>query len=131
MLMLHLRRLAALVILASVVVVPAVAFADDPPPDGTHEAEHKFPMAATEFRAHIAARIERHRSKMEEHIAARQLPKERADEVRARFAAGVAQINAKVDAACADGTVTREEAMQVRELARSLMGHHGGEGQQK
>ena len=36
----------------------------------------------------------------------------------------VAQITAKVDEVCADGTVTKDEAEAVHELSRSLLHHH-------
>ena len=48
-----------------------------------------------------------------------------AKELRSKFDAGVAKVNAEVAKATADGTVTKEEAGAVRKLSRELRGHHG------
>ena len=94
------------------------------PSDVQQEGDQKFPMAAAEFRQHVTDRVAKARVKMEEHIASKQLPQDKADAHRARFQIAVDQITAKVDEVCADGTVTKEEALAVRELARSLLHHH-------
>ncbi len=81
-------------------------------------------MAAAEFRDHVTKRLEKARAHVEEFIVSKQIPREKADEIRAHFDAAVAQIGSKVDEVCADGTVTKEEAEAVHELVRSLL-HHG------
>jgi hypothetical protein len=119
------RFLPALALAAGLCALPVAAHAQPPSPAGLHdEAEPKFPMTAAEFRERVSRRIEQARAKMEEHIAEKQLPADRADEHRARFRAAVAQISTKVDEVCADGTVTREEAEAVHELAKSLLHRH-------
>jgi hypothetical protein len=122
-----LRRVLPIAVLVALAGAPLAARADTPPAGTGQEGEHRFPMAAADFRPMIAQRIDRHRTRMEAHIVERQLPKERADELRAKFNAGVTQINAKVDAVCADGTVTRDEAQDVRDLVHSLLRHHAEE----
>ena len=52
-------------------------------------------------------------------------------EILKRFAAGAAQVNQLVEQVCADGTVTAEEAKQVRNLAKSLRPHHKRERREK
>ena len=118
-------RIATFVLAAalSAFAVPALAEPAHPAESARKEgAEKKFPMPAAEFRAHVATRQEKARARMEEHAA--RLPKDQADEARARFAAALTEINAKVDAVCADGTVTKEEAHEVKALTKSLLHHH-------
>src|SRR5438105_13374151 len=113
----------ALAAALSAVAIPAFALpAQTTPTERKEGADKKFPMPAADFRAHVAKREAKARAKMEEHIA--KLPKEKADEVRAKFASAVAKIKEKVDAVCADGTVTKEEAHEVNALAKSLWHHH-------
>jgi hypothetical protein len=119
------RLLAALALVAAASALPLAAHAQPPAPADLHdEAEPKFPMPAAEFRDRVSRHIEEARLRMEQHIADKQLPADRADEHRARFRAAVAQIQVKVDEVCADGKVTQEEAEAVHELARSLLHHH-------
>ncbi|MGD0523632.1 MAG: hypothetical protein ABSE49_00740 [Polyangiaceae bacterium] len=119
------RFLFALAIAGGLSALPVAAHAQPPVPAGLHdEAEPKFPMSAAEFRDRVSRRIEQARVKMEEHITEKQLPADKADEHRARFRAAIAQLNTKVDEVCADGTVTKEEAEAVHELAKSLLHHH-------
>jgi hypothetical protein len=99
-----------------------------PPQDSEHEASRKYPMTAADFQKLVGERIEQHRARMESHISSKQLPADKAEELRARFKAAVAQVNAKVDEVCADGTVTLAEAQEVHELARSLLHHHHASG---
>jgi hypothetical protein len=60
---------------------------------------------------------------MEKHAA--KLNAEEAKVLRAKFDAGAAKINAEVDKAVADGTVTKDEADNVRKVSREVRGHHG------
>jgi hypothetical protein len=108
--------------------VPALAEPRHDPAGQHGEAEaKKFPMPASAFRDHVRARTEKRRARMEEHIAKQRLTKDQADARRAHFQAAVARLNAKVDEVCADGTVTHDEARQVRALSRELF-HHGQHG---
>jgi hypothetical protein len=103
--------------------VPAAAYSQPPALAGMQdERDAKFPMTAAEYREHVSRHLEKARARMEEHIG--QLPADQAEARRAHFKAAVAQINAKVDEVCADGTVTKDEADAVRELSRSLLHHH-------
>jgi hypothetical protein len=108
---------------ASLVAVPAFAKGD-----GNGHGKANFPMPAAEFKAKIDARTAKAKEHMEERAA--KLPADQAKELRAKFDAGTAQINAEVAKVTADGTVTAEEAKQVREVAKSARphgkgGHHG------
>jgi len=117
----------ALALGAILCALPAAAFAQSPsraaPAGVTEERDAKFPMTAADFRERVSAHLEKARVRIEEHITARQLPQDKADEVRAKFRQAIAKINAKVDEACADGTVTKEEADAVHELSHALLHH--------
>jgi nicotinamide mononucleotide adenylyltransferase len=102
--------------------LPVAAHTQSPAPASIQdERDAKFPMTAAEFREHVSQHLTKARARMEEHVA--RLPAEEAQARRAHFEAAVAQISAKVDEVCADGTVTKEEAEAVHELSRSLLHH--------
>ena len=103
---------AAVLALASLVAVPAFAKGD---------GNAKFPMAAAEFKAKVDARTAKAKERMEQRAA--KLPADQAKELRAKFDAGTAQIDAEVAKATADGTVTKDEAQKVREVAKTARPH--------
>jgi hypothetical protein len=107
-------KIAFLVSLALGTLVAVPAFADK---DGAHAS---FPMPAAEFKQKVEAR----RAKMKQHIEerAQKLSAAEAKELREKFAARSAKVDAEVAKAVADGTVTADEAKAVRAAA----GHGGG-----
>ncbi|MDB5215922.1 MAG: hypothetical protein JWO86_3849 [Myxococcaceae bacterium] len=118
---------ATVLALATLVAVPAFAApaqgraaapAKTQRAEGDKGAKH-FPMPAAEFQAKVNARQTKARARMEEKAA--QLPADQAKELRARFDANIAKVNAEVAKAVADGTVTKEEAQAVRAASP----HHG------
>ena len=125
------RTLARLVFFAAAafLVSPARGAHADPPPDESQgdpgeEGSHlQYPVTAAVFRVHYAQRVTQARSRMEKHIVDHQLDQAKADALRARFQSALTQVNAKVDEVCSDGTVTRDEAIAVHELAKSLRHH--------
>ena len=116
---------AAMLAISTLVAVPAFAApAQSNVPSKTQRAEGEkgqkhFPMPAAEFQAKVNARQTKARAHMEEKAA--QLPADQAKELRARFDANIAKVNAEVAKAVADGTVTKEEAQAVRAASP----HHG------
>jgi hypothetical protein len=105
--------------LASLVAVPAFA-------KGKGDHAKNFPMPAAEFKSKVDARTAKARQRMEEKATG--LAADHAKELRAKFDSGVAQVNAEVSKATADGTVTLEEAKKVREVAKSVRPHGKGHG---
>lgn len=105
---------AAVLALASLVAVPAFAKGD---------GGAKFPMPAAEFKAKVDARTAKAKERMEQRAA--KLPADQAKELRAKFDAGVAKVNAEVAKATADGSVTKEEAKAVRRVVKELRPGHG------
>jgi hypothetical protein len=90
----------------------------------------QFPMPAATFQARIAKHREKAHARLEAHIAKKNLPADKAAAVRAKMAAAEAVVNQEVAKVVADGTVTKEEAKQVREVARAQRpnkGHKKGE----
>jgi hypothetical protein len=77
------------------------------------KGEHiAFPVPAATFKQHVDERMAKARAHMEERAS--KLPADQAKELRAKFEAGAAAMNAEVAKAIADGTVTKEEAQAVR-----------------
>jgi hypothetical protein len=100
--------------LATLIAVPAMA--------GDKGAS--FPMPAAAFQQKVTARQAKAREHMEKRAST--LPADQAKDLRAKFDAGVVKVNAEVAKATADGTVTKEEAMAVKKVAREAHPHHGG-----
>jgi hypothetical protein len=119
------------VALAALVSVPAIAQAatDAGPAEHAHGGHAKFPMTAAEFKTKVDSRLAKAREHMEKEAAT--LPADKAREKRAEFERGVVRVNQEVGRVGADGKVTKEEAKEVRKVAReSKVGgrHHGGRG---
>ena len=107
-------------------LVPATrAHADAPADESGEEAQThlQYPATAEVFRAHVNQRISNARARLEQHIVDQQVEPDKAAKLRARFQAAVVVLGGKVDAVCADGTVTHEEAHEVHELAKELRHH--------
>lgn len=85
-----------------------------------------FPMKGDEFQKHIEAKVAKMRAKMESRLTEKQVPADKAKEIRANFDAGVAKLSATTKEVTADGVVTQDEAQKVREVAKSMRPHRGG-----
>jgi hypothetical protein len=110
--MMRSKIVAVVVALSALVALPALA-------DEAKGSRPSFPMSAATFKQRVEAR----QAKAREHFEKRasQLPADQAKELRDRFAATAAKVDAEVAKAIADGTVTKEEADAVRAAAP-----HGG-----
>ena len=80
-------------------------------------------MPAATFQRHVEARLQRANARMENEIRQNNLPDAQAKELRAHFNTVAAQVEAVVQKVSADGTVTFDEAREVRAVARQLWGH--------
>lgn len=94
------------VVLALGALVAIPAFADE------GKGGKSFPMPAAQFKEHVAA----HQAKARQHMEQRasKLDASQAKELRAKFDARTAAVNAEVAKVIADGTVTKDEAHAVR-----------------
>jgi len=100
---------------ATATTVPAMA----------RENPQDFPMPAATFQRHVDKRIQRAKARMENDIREGNLTDAQAKEVRAHFNTVAADVEVEVQKVCADGTVTLEEAKEVRSVGRPLWRHHG------
>ena len=84
----------------------------------------KFPMKAAEFQQKVDARTVKAREHMEKRLTKHSATDTQKKEARAKFDAGVAEIQKVVSVATADGVVTKDEAQKVREKAKEV--RHAG-----
>lgn len=143
-------RSAAIALSLAVVAAPAAALADEgkrPAPadqadkkDGEHgknkgkrDGEKRgnrkgrgigevpqFPVEAKKFQEMVEARIAKAREHMESALATHGVPEPMRAMIRKDFEEGAAAIREAAKKAAADGSVTKEEAKDVRELSREL-----------
>lgn len=134
------RIVTAFALALSLASASAVALADaGRAPAARHErgdqAEKakKFPMPAAEFQQKATARATKARERMEKRLSEKQVPSEKANEIRAKFNETQAKVASKVTEVCADGTVTLDEAKAVGAVAHAGRPHkaHGKKGSKK
>ena len=121
------RPLAVALCLAFV-AAPTVAFAGDASaPAGAKakdEAGRKkriaFPIPADKFEKRVEKGIEKARGRMESHMKEKNLPEADRAARRKAFDASATEVRAAAKRAAQDGTVTKDEAKEVRKLAKSL-----------
>jgi hypothetical protein len=121
-------RLAAALLAAATFAVPMTSFAETAPPAPVeHGHKHhgdkdkvQFPMKADEFRAMVEKKIERVKARVEKGMAQHKLPADKRVEITKAVDEAAKQVRTAVDKAATDGSVTKEEAKQVRELADQL-----------
>lgn len=90
--------------------------------------DQKYPMPAAEFKAKQDAHVAKGRARMEERIKSKNLSAEQAKALRERFQLRVAKVSQVVAKVTADGTVTKEEAKEVRAVAHEGRGRGRGKG---
>ncbi len=123
------------VALLALSVVPATAFADGSAPRTGAETsrgvrqdkreKESFPMPAADFKTKVENRIVKAREHLTTSLGKHDVPAPKQKEILAKFDAGAVKVRAELEKVCADGTVTKEEAHAVRELARELRGNKG------
>ena len=133
-------RSVALALSLAVAAAPAIALAEDGgrpaqaeksgkhgKGQGKHEGKGKgegkrlqFPIAAQKFHEHIEARISKQRARVEQAMEKRSVPEATRAQVRKELDIGSAAVRDIVKRVGADGSVTREEAREVRELTKEI-----------
>lgn len=120
-------RYAAFFIAAATFAIPMTSFAETKPAGVEHGHKHhgdkdkaQFPMKADEFRAMVEKRIEKVKARVEKGMEQHKIPAAQRAEISKAVDEAAKQVRGAVDKAAADGTVTKEEAKQVRELAEQL-----------
>jgi len=120
----------------SLTALPAIAYAGGNGKDAAGHVKDKgekgekaqFPMKAAPFRAKVESRITKGRERLVAHLTKKNVAADKQKEILAKFDAATQQVRDATDKVCADGTVTKDEAKSVRELAKSLrhQGHDKG-----
>lgn len=100
--------------------IPMTAFAGDKAPVTETKKPPRFPMTAESFNKLIENRIAKIRERLSEKLAKHKVPEAKQAEIKKDFEAGAAAIRAAAAKAAADGTVTKEEAKDVRRLAKDI-----------
>lgn len=128
-------RLAAALLAAATFAVPMTSFAETTTPAPVaHGHKHhggkdkaQFPMKADEFRVMVEKKIEKVKARVEKGMEKHKLPAAQRVAITRAVDDAAKQVRAEVDKAATDGTVTKEEAKQVRELAKELSSKVRGE----
>ena len=126
-------RLAAALVAAATFAVPMTSFADEKPASAPTEARHEhggahhgskdkaqFPMKADEFRVMVEKKIEKIKARVEKGMDQHKVSAAQRTVIAKAVDDAAKQVRGAVDKASADGTVTKEEAKQGRELAEQL-----------
>ena len=89
--------------------------------DNGKKGEHakNFPMKADVFKKHVDARLAKAREKLATALEKRKVSEEERNATLKRFDDGAVKVRAAADRAGKDGTVTLEEAKDVRAVAKA------------
>lgn len=121
-------RVVAVLALAIAFLAPSAARAEAKPAAPVaakatakkHAKAEKKGIPVEKLRHEIDGRIARAREKLEHNIEKKKLSAEKSAAARNEFNAGVVHVRAKLDAVSKGGIVTREDAREVRVLARQI-----------
>ena len=119
-------RPVAVAIALTIGAAPLTAFAQDKADTakdaGEHHKKHEqhFPMKAEHFEKMVERRIEKSRAHLDKMIVDNRVPEALAKEMRKDFEDGAVAVRTLAKRAEDDGTVTKEEAKEVHELAKTL-----------
>jgi hypothetical protein len=87
---------------------------------GEKHGKKHFPMKADEFKKHVENRITRSIEKLDTVLAKRNVPVAKRAEIKKDVEAAAVLVRAAAARVAADGTVTKEEAKEVRGLAKDM-----------
>jgi hypothetical protein len=128
------RTLVAALALA-IFAIPAVASAQPGPGDGPRGPEQyekakrgnkakrnkrRFPMKGERFVSIINKRVKKMAARIDRRLDKRNVPPELQAKIKADFAKASSQIQGAAAQAASDGTVTKQEAKKVRQLAKKM-----------
>ena len=116
-----LARIASALIAASSLLIPLAARAETKaPPAAHHRAESAFPMQSDAFKKLVDDRIDRLKAHLERGLSRRSLTAEQKSDIEKAMDGAVKDLHAAIDKVSAAGTVTREEAKQIKTLSEQL-----------
>lgn len=113
-------RSIAIALSLAVAAAPAAALADDSGSAAQGKKGKHFPIEAAKFQKSVEKRLSKARERLERAMEKRGVPEATRAQVRKELEAGSVMVRAAAQRAGADGTVTAEEAKQVRDLAKKL-----------
>ena len=88
--------------------------------EGAREGHRRFPIDARKFQDRIGKRIVKSREHLERALTNPKVSDAVKAKIRKDFEASAAEVEAAAKRAGADGSVTKEEAKQVRDVAKAL-----------
>jgi uncharacterized protein YajQ (UPF0234 family) len=116
-----LSRIASALITASALTFSFSAAAETKAPPAAHHAqESAYPMKAETFKKLVDGRLDRLKAHLEQGLAKRSLSSEQKAEIEKAMDGAVKELHSAVDKVGADGTVSREEAKQIKALSETL-----------
>jgi hypothetical protein len=117
-----LARLASALIAVSSFVFPLAAMAETKAPAGRHDHHtgDAFPMKAEVFQKLVNGKIDRMKGHFDHGLEKRSLSAAQKTEIEKSMGDAMKELHAAVDKVAADGTVTKDEAKQVKELSDQL-----------
>lgn len=104
----------------SIFALPMVAHAEGKDRSAEVKKERKFPMPAESFNKHIEKRLAKAREHLVKALDKNNAPAATKAQATKDFDAGAAAVRALSAKVAADGTVTADEAKQVRGLSKEL-----------
>jgi hypothetical protein len=123
------RPVAVASVLFALVAIPSAALAcDDHENTSGHASkdekakrhDHKFPVKTDEFKQMVEKRIAHARERLQGALAAHSVPEGIQAQIKKEFEDGANVVRAAAARVGADGTVTKDEAKEVKQLARKL-----------
>ncbi|MCK6591103.1 MAG: hypothetical protein L6Q76_26420 [Polyangiaceae bacterium] len=121
--MLSIRKIirpAAVALAFALVAAPVAAHAEGKDRSAEVKKQRKFPMPAESFNKLIEKRLTKAREHLVKALDKRNVPEATKVQATKDFDAGAAAVRSLSAKVRADGTVTKEEAKQVRDLAKDL-----------
>lgn len=100
----------------SFLTVPALASAEE-----GRKRDEVFPVAGDVFVQRVDKRLDKTEKRVEKALEKKRVAPEKRKEVLAAVHNGTAQVRAAAQRAASDGTVTKEEAMEVRAVGKDVM----------
>jgi archaellum component FlaC len=116
-----LARIASALIAASAILFPLSAMAETKAPEGHRKGhESTYPMKADAFKKLVDGRIDRLKGHLEQGLEKRSLSSEQKAEIEKSMDGALKDLHSAVSKVSSDGTVTRDEAKQIKELSEQL-----------
>jgi tellurite resistance protein len=104
----------------AIAAAPVTAFAGSKDNAAETKKRPSFPMTAESFNKLIEKRITHMRERLEKMMKDRKVPDAMQAQIKKDFEAGATAVRAAAAKAGADGSVTKDEAKQVKDLAKDL-----------